>query len=304
MKKLLQTKVSCSGLLAVVLLILAGLYITAQPAKQMPWFEGLDGLVILAHQGGEKEWPSNTLYAFEQAQRVGSDVLDSDMHLTKDKVLVLIHDTTVDRTTDGTGAVADMTWAELEGLDAAYHFSLDGKTTPLRGQGIGIPRLDEALKAFPEAKFQIEMKQAPLEAAEVLARVLKEHQAEDRVLLSCFDEEMTKALRKHCPKVASSASPIEIRNFIAASRIHAEALISPEYSCLQIPLTFDGHTLVDERIVQAAHNRGLRVLPWTLDTDEEVEVCRQAGADGFNTNFPTEMEKYRANWPRSTLDEV
>lgn len=296
MKKLLQTKISCSGLILLALVVLGGFYITASPAKPKAWFEGFERPIILAHQGGEKEWPSNTMVAFEKAREVGSDVLDSDLHMTKDKVLVLIHDTTVNRTTDGEGAVADMTWAELEGLDAAYNFSLDGKTYPWRGKGVRIPRLSDILEEFPDWKIQIEVKQAPLDTAQELAKVLKRHEAQDRVLLSCFDEEMMDELRRHCPDVASSATPREIRNFVIASRLHLESLITPDYACLQVPLTFDSYTLVDERTVQAAHSRSLFVLPWTIDRDEDVETCRQAGADGFNTNYPTRMEEVRANW--------
>lgn len=282
-------------------MLTSGMYFTARPAEPKRWFEGFENPIILAHQGGEKEWPSNTILAFKQAQNVGSDVLDTDLHMTRDKVLVLIHDTTVDRTTNGSGAVAEMTWQELEGLDAAYYFTKDQKTFPWRGKDVGIPRLTDVLEAFPDWKIQIEVKQAPLETAQVLAEVLKQYRAEDRVLLSCFDEEMMREIRTHCPEVATSATPSEIRSFILASRLRLESLLSPNYSCLQIPLEFDSYTLVNKRTVEAAHNRGVYVLPWTIDSDEDVESCRTAGADGFNTNYPTRMEEFRANWVLSGI---
>ena len=269
----------------------------ALPAEPRAWFQDAHRPLILAHQGGENEWPSNTMYAFRRAHEIGADVLDTDLHMTRDGVLVLIHDTTVDRTTNGTGAISEMDWADLAGLDAAYRFSLDGQTYPLRGQGISIPRLDETLDAFPQWRLQIEVKQAPLEIAEALSKLLQAKSAEDRVLLSSFDEEMTVHLRKACPQVASSATPAEIRNLVIASWFGLEGLISPQYSALQVPLERHGITLVSPRIVRAAHARGVRVLPWTLDTDEDVEVCRKAGADGFNTNLPTRMLRYRDNWP-------
>ncbi len=262
----------------------------------MPWFEGAPRPLILAHQGGEKEWPSNTMYAFERAYEVGSDVLDLDLLMTKDKVLVLIHDTTVDRTTDGRGAVIDLTWEEISQLDAAYNFTLDGDATPLRGQGIRIPRLEEVLEAFPDWRLQIEVKQAPLEIAWELANVVEKYQAEERILLSSFDEAMMAELRRACPNVANSATPREIRALVFASCLRLEGLISPKYSAFQVPLTYGGISLVTRRTVQAAHNRGIWVLPWTLDEEVDVEVCRQAGADGFNTNLPTKMEGVRKNW--------
>jgi glycerophosphoryl diester phosphodiesterase len=284
------------GCVAVAIVFLAIMHLIATPASPRPWYDNLPKPTILAHQGGLKEWPSCTMYAFQRARETGSDVLDLDLHMTKDGVLVLLHDTTVNRTTDGQGAVADMTWDEIRTLDAAYNFSTDGKSFALRGQGLGIPRLVDVLQAFPDWKFQIEVKQAPLEIAPKLAKALKEYKAEDKVLLSCFDEEMMSQLRRECPNVATSATPSEIRNFVLASFLRLEGIISPEYSSLQIPLHSSGWDLVTPRVVQAAKKRGLHVLPWTIDTDADVDVCRQAGADGFNTNLPTKMEKVRANW--------
>ncbi len=236
------------------------------------------------------------MYAFRETHRLGADVLDTDLHISRDGVLVLIHDTTVDRTTDGTGAIVELDWEQLSKLDAAYHFSPDGKTFPLRGQGVRIARLDETLDAFPDWPLQIEVKQAPLGITEVLAKLLREKKAEKRVLLSSFDEKMMAALRQACPNVASSATPAEIRTMVFASWLHLESLVSPDYCALQVPLTRHGITLVSPRIVQAAHSRGVKVLPWTLDTDEEVEVCQKAGADGFNTNLPSRMLRYREGW--------
>ena len=211
-------------------MVLVAMHLVARPAPPHPWYEGLPKPAILAHQGGLKEWPSCTMYAFQQARLAGSDVLDLDLHMTKDGVLVLLHDTTVDRTTNGQGAVAEMTWDELKNLDAGYNFSLDRKKTfPYRGKGLTIPRLEDVLQAFPDWKFQIEVKQAPLEIAPKLAQVLKQHQAEHKVLLSCFDEEMTEALREHCPEVAGSATPTEIRNFVLASLAHLEVQAAQDY---------------------------------------------------------------------------
>ena len=123
----------CAGLLAGLL----GLrFFYAHPAPPRAWFQNLPRPLIMAHQGGEKQWPSNTMLAFRQAQKLGVDVLDMDVHLSLDGELILMHDTTVDRTTDGHGAIQEMTWKQLSGLDAGYRFSLDTKTYPYRGQGL------------------------------------------------------------------------------------------------------------------------------------------------------------------------
>ncbi len=297
MAKRRRVKRSCLGtVLAALASASLGLYFTASPATPTAWFKEAPRPLILAHQGGEKEWPSNTMFAFGKAHRVGSDALDFDLHMTADKVLVILHDTTVDRTTNGQGVVAEMTWAQLKELDAAYRFTLDGKTFPLRGKGVRIPRLEEVLEAYPDWRMQIELKDAPSAIAQELAKVLEQFAAEDRVLLSSFDDVMMIELRNACPRVATSASPVEIRALVLASRLHLEALISPKYSSVQIPLQYSGIDLVTKRTVDAAHNRGVKVLPWTIDSDADAETCRTAGADGFNTNLPTKMERVRKNW--------
>jgi len=283
-------------LLLVVVLVVRLLY--AHAARPRSWFAGLPRPLIMAHQGGEKQWPSNTLLAFRQARGLGVDVLDMDVHLSRDGELVVMHDTTVDRTTDGHGAIHDLSWAELSRLDAGYRFSLDDKHFPYRGKGLRIPRLEDILREFPDIRLGIEIKQAPLETAAHLAQLIHRYGAEQRILLACFDEAMMVELRRQMPDVASSATPAEVRIFWLASALHLEDFTAANYQALQIPLEHDGRRLVSARLVEAAHRRGVCVLPWTLDTKAEVESCREAGADGFNTNLPGPMLIYRQTWSR------
>ncbi|MEZ4374468.1 MAG: glycerophosphodiester phosphodiesterase family protein [Polyangiaceae bacterium] len=102
----------------------------------------------IAHRGGRKLAPEHTLVAYQNGLDVGADILELDVHATSDGVLVLMHDDTVDRTTNGTGAIKELTFAELRSLDAAYNFSEDGgQTFPYRGKGIQVPTLEEARRA-------------------------------------------------------------------------------------------------------------------------------------------------------------
>lgn len=249
--------------------------------------------MVVAHQGGEGEWPSNTMEAFYASDALGVDALDMDVHLSRDDVLVLMHDTTVERTTDGRGAIRELTWEQLQKLDAGYRFTPDGSTFPYRGKGLKIPRLEQVLQAFPSQRLGIEIKQAPPEAARILGQLLKSSGAESRVLLSTFEEAMMTEIRRYCPGVATSATPWEAKVFVAASRLHLEDWISPAYCCLQIPLQYQGLSLLSERTVEAAHRRQVKVLPWTIDTAEEARFCLQVGADGLNTNWPSRMRPKR-----------
>ena len=148
-----------AGVALLALLVLAAsvyivLALTARPVPPHPWFTARPGQhtpLVFAHQGGEGLWPSNTLFAFQKAVELGADVLDTDMHMTSDGALVLMHDQTVKRTTDSTGAIRDLTLEQIKKLDAAYRFTTDdGQTFPYRGQGISVPTLEELFEAFPK----------------------------------------------------------------------------------------------------------------------------------------------------------
>jgi glycerophosphoryl diester phosphodiesterase len=119
-----------------------------------------DRFLNIAHRGGARLAPEHTLVAFENALRVGADVIEFDLHATVDGVIVILHDATVDRTTDGTGVVRNMTFAELRALDAGYRFTRDGGATfPWRGKGLTIPTLEEALERFADVPITVEFKQ-------------------------------------------------------------------------------------------------------------------------------------------------
>ena len=126
-----------------LLVIIFSLRFMSLPAPEYLYYSGsLKYPLVIAHQGGDGLWPGNTLFAYQNAAKLGVDVLEMDIHITKDGKLVLMHDETVDRTTDGTGEIESMTLAELKQLDAGYSWTPDeGKTFPFRGQGITMTTL-------------------------------------------------------------------------------------------------------------------------------------------------------------------
>ena len=122
-----------------------------------PYFE-LPSPIVIGHRGAAGERPENTLAAFAHGLETGAEILESDLHLTRDGVVVMAHDETVDRTTEGSGPLREFSFAELSKLDAGYRFSADGgRTFPFRGQGLRIPTLEEGLKVFPGARFNLEL---------------------------------------------------------------------------------------------------------------------------------------------------
>jgi glycerophosphoryl diester phosphodiesterase len=139
------------------------LRLISRPARAHPWFVWAKSQrkpLVFAHQGGEGLWPSNTMAAFDRAVKLGVDVLDTDMHVTKDGVPILLHDETVERTTNGAGAIRALTLEQLSQLDAAYRFTTDdGATFPFRGSGVTIPTADALFAKYPDKHFGIEIKQ-------------------------------------------------------------------------------------------------------------------------------------------------
>jgi glycerophosphoryl diester phosphodiesterase len=187
-------------------------------ARRRPGHPYLAGAPLLvAHRGGAKLAPENTLEAFQRAIALWrADILETDVHLSADGEVVVIHDPTVDRTTDGSGRVRDLPWAALRELDAGHRFrALDG-TSPFRGAGVRLPHIDELLESFPRMRINVECKAA--EAAAPLVRAIARHDAAHRVLIAAFTErERAGALGYPGPWGASAAQVASVR-FLGALR--------------------------------------------------------------------------------------
>ena len=279
--------------LLVIVVIVAAVLVAAAlltpPAPEFPFFES-DRPMVIAHQGGEGLRPSNTLIAFENAVALGVDVLEMDVHSTNDGVLVLIHDDTVDRTTDGTGRVNDFALAELQQLDAGEYWTADdGATTPYRGQGVRIPTLDEVLTAFPQMKFNIEIKQVEPSIASSLCETLRAHDLTDRALIASFHPTAMNEFRAACPEVATSMVEDEIRPFFILNTIFLGALYNPPGAAFQVPEYSGSLHVLTPRFVRGAHGNNVAVHPWTIDDPADMERFLDMGVDGIITDRPDLM---------------
>lgn len=288
----------------VIIGALLAIYLVARllvrPIATHPWFEPRPGQhqpLVFAHQGGENLWPSNTMLAFQNSAALGADVLDTDMHMTKDGVLVLMHDQTVDRTTDGSGAIRDLTLEQIKTLDAGYDFSQDeGQTFPYRGQGLQVPTLEELFQAFPNTRFGIEIKQTdPIATAQRFCALIRQYSMQDQVLVSSFRQENMDAFRKECPEVATSATEGEVRLFYILYRLGLADTLTPGYHSLQVPEKSAGLTLLTPGFVKAAHRHGLAVQPWTINEVADLERILALGVDGINTDNPDRLLEILAN---------
>jgi glycerophosphoryl diester phosphodiesterase len=254
------------------------------PVTPRPGHPYLAGAPLLfAHRGGAGLAPENTLAAFRGAvEGWGADVLETDVHLSRDGELVVIHDDTVDRTTDGTGAVAELGWAELRDLDAGFHFVDPSGESSFRGRGIRLSRFEEVLDALPLTRFNVDAK-APA-AARPLVELLHRRGEEHRVLVASeFEATRGNRLGYRGPV---SASRRQIRNFYLSHQLPLGGPYTPRTDALQVPWRWEGRQVTTERFIREAHRRNLPVHVWTVDDPDTMRTLLRWGADGIQTDRP------------------
>jgi glycerophosphoryl diester phosphodiesterase len=206
------------------------------PPPRHPYFRGLSPTLHISHRGGSLLAPENTLAAFRMAvERYHTQVLETDVHLTRDGELVVAHDATLEHCTDGVGAVADYTLAELQRLDAGHAFSPDGgHTFPFRGQGVRMPSLREVLRAFPGLRFNIEVKPDVPRIEDAFFQVLREEGALERVCVGSELDEVGERLVRAMPDACHFYPRDALAAFVLAVRAGEQPPDDPRYTVLDI----------------------------------------------------------------------
>ncbi|MFW6180048.1 MAG: glycerophosphodiester phosphodiesterase [Desulfohalobiaceae bacterium] len=244
--------------------------------------------LILAHRGGAWSRPENTLPAFKHALELGADGLELDVHLSRDQELVVIHDFTVQRTTQGLGKVQEMDLQQLKMLDAGHSFSPPGRPTehPYRGQGIEIPTLEEVLQTFPNALLCIEIKPNQSRIADRLAKLLQEYNRVDKTIVSSFHHQVLKRMREVLPQVATSASKKEVRRVYFLHRLGLSWIYTPKAEVLQIPENVGSVQLARPQLIRQAQDKGLLVQLWTVNLAEKMRRFLKLDVHGIITDRP------------------
>ena len=288
-EKVLEVRLGTGSLLLGALAgTLAGLYLGRRGAQDDLANDPKNWPVNFAHRGGAGIAPENTLEAFRKGLKVGAGVLELDVHTTADGHVVVIHDDDVDRTTQGTGPVREMTLAEIKRLDAGYRFTLDGgRTFPRRDQGIRIPTLDEVYDEFIEVPLNVEIKgkRPGIEAA--VWRVIGAADAEERTLVVSESMPTIRRFRDVSGgRVATASSSAELILFYVLSLLSLARFVRPRYRALQGPETYHGLRVVTPGFIRAAHERGLRVDVWTIDSEADMRRLLGHGVDGIMSDRP------------------
>jgi len=242
----------------------------------------LEARPVIAHRGASAYAPENTIPAFELAVRHGADAFELDVRVTRDGAAVVIHDDSLDRTTDLTGPVRARTLAELRTADAAYRFTLDrGHSFPYRHKEIRIPTLAEVLWAFPAMPMMIEVKEP--EVQDAVQRTLVEAGAAERCVLASEHLGALELFRQ-APFSCGAAGP-EI------SALYRGALLRrPPRTCgyrlLSVPLRWHGLPVPTRAFVRAARALGALVHVWTVNDPATARRLWARGVAGIVTDVP------------------
>ena len=268
----------------------------------------------ITHQGGENEAPSATMYAFERSMKLGSDMLEVDVNTTKDGKLAIIHDGSVDRTTNGTGPVADYTMAQLRKLDAAHWFvPLEGATQdapadqyvfrgvrtgqkkPPPGYGPGDFRpleLSELMDRYPGVPINIEIKggvaeddASYLHVAEVLADFLNRYGRTKGIVVASFNDAALTSFHQLAPDIDLAPATAAVAGYVLGG-----VPLPPGYEVFQVPPSFQGIPVVTQAFVDRAHGDGYAVHVWTIDDVETMNELWDYGVDGIMSAEPMRLE--------------
>jgi glycerophosphoryl diester phosphodiesterase len=243
--------------------------------------------LVFAHRGGSALAPENTIEAFDTGLALGADGLELDVHLSRDGAVVVHHDSTLERTTNGRGEVAARTSDELARVDAGYHFPGAGThpVHPYRGRDIGVPTLAAVLARYRDARVIVELKVNSAELAAAAIDVVRRADAVDRVCFGSFGLRVLRAVRASEPAIATSAAREEVRWAVYRSWCRWP-MRRPAYQGYQAP-EWSGRTqVVSRRFVEMAHRANLGVHVWTVDTEDRARRLLGWGVDALITDRP------------------
>ena len=217
------------------------------------------------------------MVAFQGAVDLGYRYLETDLHVSRDGKVVIFHDDTLERLTDGVGRFWDHDWESLRTLDAAHTFDPEHGFSR-RGTGIGMPLLAEAVSTFPNVQFNLDLKQPGIEAA--VADEVRRLGIEDRVLIGSFYDLRVRRVRAAAgERVATAAGPGEVLKAMAVARLGRT--VTGAFDALQVPAR-----VVARRLVDAAHRGGKHVHVWTINDPVEMRRLLDIGVDGIVSDRP------------------
>ena len=249
--------------------------------------------LVYAHRGGAALRPENTIASFDYGLSLGADGLEFDVRLSRDGIVVVHHDDTLERTTNATGPVSALTADELAQVDAAHWFTpAEARrrreapgSFPYRGQGHGVPRLRQVLARYPGVPLIIELKANDPELARLALEDVRAENATGRVAFGSFGWRVLRATRRLDPQVATGASREEVRLALYRSWLRWP-LGNEAYRELQVPERSGPTRIVSRHFIAHAHRAGLKVKVWTVNDPADMRRLLEWGIDALISDRP------------------
>jgi glycerophosphoryl diester phosphodiesterase len=275
---------------SIIISLIIILNLVADPIPDHPVFNNFTNTPLVighADDTGSGLWPGNTMPYLEGIAEIGVDMLEMDINMTKDGRIILMHDTTVDRTTNGSGAIPDLTLAEIQALEVGVNWSQDnGQTYPYRSQQLQVLTIDDVFERFPNYPMVIEIKQEEPSMVAPFCTLIREYSMEEKVIVASFSDDAIKAFRRVCPTVATSPAGDEVRNYVLLNFAFLSDILTPNYQAFQVPVESGGITVITPRFITAAHKRNLQVQVWTINDPAEMQRLIDLNVDGIMTDRP------------------
>jgi len=252
---------------------------------------------VVAHRGDSKNFPENTIDAFLSAIKMNIDVIETDVHLSKDNVVVIWHDDTLDRNTNGSGRIEDHTLEELLEYDAGYTFSKDGgKTFPFRSKGVKLCTLEEALIKCPNQRFNIDLKTNSLDIVDEFIKIVRENKAENRVCCASFHLSNLLAIRKKAFDILTSVTTKEVKPLLIKQKLNIlPKKLSDRKIIFQVPVSQGFIKVITPRFIKMMHKRGAIIMVWTINDEKEMERLFKMGVDSIMSDDPKKVIKVAKN---------
>jgi glycerophosphoryl diester phosphodiesterase len=250
---------------------------------------GPDGWIrVIGHRGAAGVAPENTLASMRHALEVGVDAIEVDVHTSRDGELMVIHDPTVDRTTDGSGSVAEMSLAEIRELDAGFRFTTDdGRSDPFRGQGLRVPTLDEIVSEVGELPLVVEVKSEG--AGRALAEWLPGRPERERIIVGGFERELV------APAAAAArwrgAYQTDLMGFVLLGKVGISRRLPEDLTAVMVPVRKGLIRIVTRSFVLRAHAQGKGVFVWTVNRPSEMRRLFDLGVDGLISDYPAILRR-------------
>ncbi len=249
----------------------------------MHFWSRTPGPLLYAHRGASSELPENSAPAFRRALELGADVLELDLHATSDGVFVVSHDPSAERTCNVSRQLGDCTWSDVSSWDAGWGFvDAEGKR-PYAGTGVRLARFDAVLDEFPEAAFNVDVKEASRAEVETLLSLLRERQAESRVLLTSFSWRGLQRLRRQGYTGPLGLSQLDVLRLFFAPEFVGRLLPFGGIRA-QIPARSGGLDLGSPSFIAKCHRLGLKIDYWVINHATEAARLLDNGADGIITD--------------------